>query len=105
MHALNEVALVDGNAHQIQRIHTEADRRGIPKQELGRCVRCNVQIDGNPASQVLQIVAATTGISAIIAPDGRELARTEWFSPAEEMQTLPANPRAVRPIPPYDPRR
>jgi apolipoprotein N-acyltransferase len=28
------------------------------------------------------IVAATTGISAIIAPDGRELARTEWFSPA-----------------------
>lgn len=28
------------------------------------------------------IVAATTGISAIIAPDGRELARTDWFTPA-----------------------
>jgi hypothetical protein len=29
-HARPWVALVDGNAHQIQRIHTEADRRGIP---------------------------------------------------------------------------
>lgn len=28
------------------------------------------------------VVAATTGISAVIAPDGRELARTEWFQPA-----------------------
>lgn len=27
-------------------------------------------------------VAGTTGISAIIAPDGRELARTAWFEPA-----------------------
>ncbi|BBZ33772.1 apolipoprotein N-acyltransferase [Mycolicibacterium confluentis] len=28
------------------------------------------------------IVAGTTGISAVIAPDGRELARTEFFEPA-----------------------
>ncbi|BBY53438.1 apolipoprotein N-acyltransferase [Mycobacterium koreense] len=28
------------------------------------------------------VVAGTTGISAIIAPDGRELARTEFFEPA-----------------------
>jgi apolipoprotein N-acyltransferase len=28
------------------------------------------------------IVAGTTGISAVIAPDGRELTRTEWFQPA-----------------------
>ena len=28
------------------------------------------------------IVAATTGISAVIAPDGRVLARTGWFEPA-----------------------
>ena len=28
------------------------------------------------------VVAGTTGISAIIAPDGRELARTAWFEPA-----------------------
>lgn len=28
------------------------------------------------------VVAGTTGISAIIAPDGRELARTSWFEPA-----------------------
>ncbi|GAC1404583.1 MAG: apolipoprotein N-acyltransferase [Mycobacterium sp.] len=28
------------------------------------------------------VVAGTTGISAIIAPDGRELARTEFFKPA-----------------------
>jgi hypothetical protein len=36
---------------------------------------------------------------------GRLMRLSEWFSPVEEMQTLPANPRAVRPIPPYDPRR
>ena len=36
---------------------------------------------------------------------GRLLRLSEWFSPAEEMQTLPANPRAIRLVPPYDPRR
>jgi hypothetical protein len=36
---------------------------------------------------------------------GRLMRLSEWFSPAEETQTLPANPRAVRPVPPYDPRR
>ena len=36
---------------------------------------------------------------------GRLLRLTDWFSPAEEMQSLPHNPRAVRPVPPYDPRR
>ena len=36
---------------------------------------------------------------------GRLMRLSEWFSPAEEMQTLPANPRSVRPVPPYDPRR
>ena len=36
---------------------------------------------------------------------GRLLRLTEWFTPATEMQTLPANPRAIRPVPPYDPRR
>jgi hypothetical protein len=36
---------------------------------------------------------------------GRLMRLSEWFSPPEEMQTLPANPRNVRPIPPYDPRR
>jgi len=28
------------------------------------------------------VVVGTTGISAVIAPDGRELARTDWFEPA-----------------------
>ena len=28
------------------------------------------------------VVAGTTGISAVIGPDGHELARTEWFEPA-----------------------
>jgi len=28
------------------------------------------------------VVAGTTGISAVIAPDGRELARTDFFEPA-----------------------
>jgi hypothetical protein len=36
---------------------------------------------------------------------GRLMRLSQWFSPAEEMQTLPDNPRAIRPIPPYDPRR
>ena len=36
---------------------------------------------------------------------GRLMRLAEWFTPAEEMQTLPANPRAIRPVPPYDPRR
>jgi hypothetical protein len=36
---------------------------------------------------------------------GRLMRLSEWFSPADEMQTLPTDPRSVRPIPPYDPRR
>jgi hypothetical protein len=36
---------------------------------------------------------------------GRLLRLSEWFSPPDEMQTLPTNPRSVRPVPPYDPRR
>jgi hypothetical protein len=36
---------------------------------------------------------------------GRLLRLSEWFTPAAKMQTLPANPRAIRPVPPYDPRR
>jgi hypothetical protein len=37
---------------------------------------------------------------------GRLLRLSDWFSPAAEVQTLPQNPRAVRPVPPYgDPRR
>jgi len=33
---------------------------------------------------------------------GRLMRLSEWSSPAEEMHTLPANPRAIRPVPPYD---
>ena len=33
---------------------------------------------------------------------GRLMRLAEWFSPAEERKTLPANPRAVRPVPPFD---
>ncbi len=36
---------------------------------------------------------------------GRLMRLSDWFWPAEEMQTLPANPRAIRPVPPFDPRR
>lgn len=35
---------------------------------------------------------------------GRLMRLAEWFTPAAEMTTLPANPRAIRPIPPYDSR-
>jgi hypothetical protein len=36
---------------------------------------------------------------------GRLMRLAEWFSPHVDTQTLPANPRTVRPVPPYDPRR
>jgi hypothetical protein len=37
---------------------------------------------------------------------GRLLRLTDWFSPNPEVQTLPQNPRTVRPVPPFgDPRR
>ena len=36
---------------------------------------------------------------------GRLMRLTEWFSPAAEMQTLPAQSARGRPVPPYDPRR
>ena len=37
---------------------------------------------------------------------GRLLRLSDWFSSGAEQQTLPNNPRAVRPVPPYgDPRR
>jgi hypothetical protein len=37
---------------------------------------------------------------------GRMIRLSEWFTSASETQTLPQNPRSVRPIPPYeDPRR
>jgi hypothetical protein len=37
---------------------------------------------------------------------GRLLRLTEWFTPNAEVQTLPRNPRAVRPVPPFrNPRR
>ena len=45
------------------------------------------------------IVAGTTGISAAIAPDGRELARTEFFTPAYldvEVQLRTAQTPATR---------
>jgi hypothetical protein len=37
---------------------------------------------------------------------GRMIRLSEWFSSPPEVQTLPENPRAVRPVPPFeDPRR
>ena len=36
---------------------------------------------------------------------GRLLRLADWFMPSSEAQTLPLNPRATRPVPPYDPRR
>jgi hypothetical protein len=37
---------------------------------------------------------------------GRLLRLTEWFTPNAEVQTLPQNPRSVRPIPPFrEPKR
>lgn len=34
---------------------------------------------------------------------GRLLRLADWFMSPAEMQTLPANPRAVRPVPPFEP--
>ena len=36
---------------------------------------------------------------------GRLMRLTDWFMPATEAHALPQNPREVRPIPPFDPRR
>ena len=37
---------------------------------------------------------------------GRLLRLAEWFSPSTDLETLPHNPRSVRPVPPFgDPRR
>jgi len=36
---------------------------------------------------------------------GRLMRLADWFAPAAEMKPLPGNPRAIRPIPPYDPSR
>jgi hypothetical protein len=36
---------------------------------------------------------------------GRMLRLSEWFSRNEDVETLPRNPRAVRPVPPFDPAR
>jgi len=36
---------------------------------------------------------------------GRLMRLVDWFAPSTETQTLPSNPRAIRPVPPYDPRR
>lgn len=36
---------------------------------------------------------------------GRLMRLTDWFLPATEAHSLPQNPRDVRPIPPFDPRR
>lgn len=34
---------------------------------------------------------------------GRMLRLSEWFWPTEEVETLPRDPRAIRPVPPFDP--
>ncbi len=39
------------------------------------------------------------------AKRGRLLRLADWFAPAADTQTLPTNPRSVRPVPPFDPRR
>jgi hypothetical protein len=36
---------------------------------------------------------------------GRLMRLSDWFSSPTESETLPHNPRAVRPVPPFDPRR
>jgi hypothetical protein len=36
---------------------------------------------------------------------GRLMRLADWFSKPDDTQTLPSNPRAVRPVPPFDPRR
>jgi hypothetical protein len=36
---------------------------------------------------------------------GRLMRLADWFTPATKMQSLPPNPRAIRPVPPYDPQR
>ena len=39
----------------------------------------------------------------IVHKRGRMLRLSEWFWPTADVETLPRNPRAIRPVPPFDP--
>jgi hypothetical protein len=57
-------------------------------------------------SSLAEAITVLERLQEVLPPKrGRLMRLSEWFSPAEEMQTLPTNPRAVRPVPPFDPRR
>jgi hypothetical protein len=51
-----------------------SDRRGIPEQELGRCVRCNLQIEGSGAKPDDVIIDAGTDYQGT-GPEARPTAR------------------------------
>lgn len=48
-----------------------ADRHGIPESELGRCIRCNVQIDGSGAKPEDVVLDAGTGYTNPRDPKAR----------------------------------
>lgn len=48
-----------------------ADRHGIPEQELGRCIRCNLQIDGSGAKPEDVILDAGKGYNNPKKPQAR----------------------------------
>jgi hypothetical protein len=56
-------------------------------------------------SSLSEGIAALERAHDVLPQRGRLKRLSEWFSVADEKETLPANPRAARPIPPYDPRR
>src|SRR5687767_387752 len=47
------------------------DRHGIPKQELGRCIRCNLQIEGSGAKPEDVILDAGKGYTNALDPTAR----------------------------------
>jgi hypothetical protein len=48
-----------------------ADRHGIPGQELGRCIRCNLQIEGSGAKPEDVILDAGVGYKKPLNPEAR----------------------------------
>ena len=66
----------------------DPDRHGIPEQELGRCIRCNLQIEGSGARPEDVLLDAGKGYENARRPG----ARPGGDTPAEECLAAPDGP-------------
>ena len=68
--------------------HARPDRHGIPEQELGKCIRCNLQIDGSGARPEDVLLDAGKGYENAKRPG----ARPGGDTPAAECLAAPDGP-------------